>query len=341
MLTAKKLLVLLAILLVASQVFAQAGRDDSQRDESRSKARSSSDRSENRSRGRGRDDNRPLSADEIAQRVSRTEEFLKRLDTNGNGRIDADEVADGPGKFMIERVFSRMGAQPHYPITISDLKQSMENNLRTRGTAPPSSGSGPPPSGGTGTPAFGPPGGPSQMPSGMGPPPSGGFSFGRSRDSSNSGGRGSSMRPSANIPVAGPPAGAAPSSPGGGAAAGTLPGVAKPGTPAGATPPVPGTPATATTLVPRKPARFLTAWERLPKDLPDWFYDKDADGDGQVTMAEFSSHWTPETATEFNRYDLNRDGIITAAECLKILTEREKLEKQQDPSRERERRRGG
>ena len=67
----------------------------------------------------------------------------------------------------------------------------------------------------------------------------------------------------------------------------------------------------------RKSGRFLKPTERLPKGLPDWFAAKDTDGDGQVTMAEFASEWTPEKIAEFARYDLNHDGIITAAECLK------------------------
>jgi len=67
----------------------------------------------------------------------------------------------------------------------------------------------------------------------------------------------------------------------------------------------------------RKPGRFLTAKERLPQGLPEWFMHKDADADGQITMAEFASEWSRERATEFDRYDLNHDGIITAAECLK------------------------
>jgi Ca2+-binding EF-hand superfamily protein len=70
--------------------------------------------------------------------------------------------------------------------------------------------------------------------------------------------------------------------------------------------------------VPRKPSRFLTARERLPKGLPDWFLEKDVNGDGQITMAEFTDTWTAEKVAEFDRYDLNHDGIITAAECLKV-----------------------
>jgi hypothetical protein len=66
-----------------------------------------------------------------------------------------------------------------------------------------------------------------------------------------------------------------------------------------------------------KSGRFLTAKERLPKGLPEWFGEKDANGDGQVDMTEYARRWTPNLVEEFNRYDLNRDGVVTAAECLK------------------------
>jgi Ca2+-binding EF-hand superfamily protein len=65
-----------------------------------------------------------------------------------------------------------------------------------------------------------------------------------------------------------------------------------------------------------KPFRFLTSTERLPEGLPDWFARKDADGDGQISMAEFSSFWTADKAREFSQYDKDNDGIITPAECL-------------------------
>jgi hypothetical protein len=67
----------------------------------------------------------------------------------------------------------------------------------------------------------------------------------------------------------------------------------------------------------RKSHRFLSPHERWPKDLPDWFRNKDLDGDGQVSMAEFSTTWTATEEQEFARYDLNHDGLITPAECLK------------------------
>jgi hypothetical protein len=36
-----------------------------------------------------------------------------------------------------------------------------------------------------------------------------------------------------------------------------------------------------------------------------------------VSMAEFAEEWTPEKVAELERLDLNHDGVITAAECLK------------------------
>jgi Ca2+-binding EF-hand superfamily protein len=67
---------------------------------------------------------------------------------------------------------------------------------------------------------------------------------------------------------------------------------------------------------PRKTSRFLSPVERLPKGLPDWFSRSDADGDGQVAMAEFSSSWNDAKAAEFAGWDRNGDGIITPKEAL-------------------------
>ncbi|MFN0017173.1 MAG: hypothetical protein ACKVP0_02875 [Pirellulaceae bacterium] len=67
---------------------------------------------------------------------------------------------------------------------------------------------------------------------------------------------------------------------------------------------------------PKKSYRFLTPTERLPKGMPDWFIKNDADGDGQIMMAEYSTSWTDSTAAEFAKLDLDGDGIITPNECL-------------------------
>ncbi len=34
-------------------------------------------------------------------------------------------------------------------------------------------------------------------------------------------------------------------------------------------------------------------------------------------MAEYATTWTDAKVSEFTKYDLNRDGVITAKECLK------------------------
>lgn len=67
---------------------------------------------------------------------------------------------------------------------------------------------------------------------------------------------------------------------------------------------------------PRKSYRISSPTERLPRGLPDWFLRSDTDADGQVSMAEFTTSWTEQLAAEFEKNDLNGDGIITPAECL-------------------------
>lgn len=69
----------------------------------------------------------------------------------------------------------------------------------------------------------------------------------------------------------------------------------------------------------RKSYRFLSPTERLPEGLPDWFHQFDANKDGQVTMAEYSSSWTDSKAREFSRFDLNDDGCVTPHECLQAI----------------------
>ncbi len=62
--------------------------------------------------------------------------------------------------------------------------------------------------------------------------------------------------------------------------------------------------------------RPRSASERLPKGLPDWFVRNDADGDGQISMAEFAVSWTDDKLEEFTEHDRNGDGLITPRECL-------------------------
>jgi len=62
-----------------------------------------------------------------------------------------------------------------------------------------------------------------------------------------------------------------------------------------------------------------TAGRGVPEGLPGFFTDKDANGDGQVTMAEFSSDWSNEVVQQFFSSDLNRDGVITSDEALRAV----------------------
>ena len=317
-----------------------------------------------------------MTPEEITQRLTRTEEFLRKMDTNGNGMLDAEEVTSNQAKFMVQRVFSRLGKEPKYPIAISEIKQSLATYYQTRGNG----GGGPPP--GNMPPRFGPPGDANRFPAG---PPPGAAKFPPTAIA----GFGEAPGPGPkSIVVSGPSSPTGPSNtPASTPATGTAidpaidlkirglaaaiiqkhdknadgkldreewPVQGKWGTfneanrSGGTSVGLPdlvvhltdlyrrqqltlemsdsssatGTSDSATSgsakPVPRKSGRFLTPKERLPKGLPDWFVQKDADGDGQITMAEFASDLTPAAAAEFARYDLNRDGIITAAECLKV-----------------------
>ena len=54
---------------------------------------------------------------------------------------------------------------------------------------------------------------------------------------------------------------------------------------------------------------------KLPSGLPGWFKSKDANGDGQVSMSEYSRSWSKSTVGEFRKIDVNDDGVITAKEA--------------------------
>jgi EF hand len=50
--------------------------------------------------------------------------------------------------------------------------------------------------------------------------------------------------------------------------------------------------------------------------LPEWFSSGDANGDGQVMMNEYATSWDDSIIAEFNKFDTNGDGSITALEAL-------------------------
>jgi len=61
--------------------------------------------------------------------------------------------------------------------------------------------------------------------------------------------------------------------------------------------------------------KFFLPRSQLPRGLPPWFVPRDADGNGQLTMAEYAPKATRLQLAEFTRYDRNGDGVVTAEEC--------------------------
>jgi len=67
----------------------------------------------------------------------------------------------------------------------------------------------------------------------------------------------------------------------------------------------------------RYPAKkFHVSPSRLPPGLPEWFLARDADGDGQLDLAEFAPQGGQWAMEQFRRYDLNNDGLITPQEAV-------------------------
>lgn len=61
--------------------------------------------------------------------------------------------------------------------------------------------------------------------------------------------------------------------------------------------------------------RFYVDPHELPEGLPEWFTRRDRNGDGQLSVTEFSASASRSDVGRFERYDTNRDGIVTAREC--------------------------
>ncbi len=62
--------------------------------------------------------------------------------------------------------------------------------------------------------------------------------------------------------------------------------------------------------------RFVTPKSRLA-GLPEWFLARDANGDGQLTVAEYAPNSEKSALADFARYDRNNDGVLTPEECPK------------------------
>jgi hypothetical protein len=70
-----------------------------------------------------------------------------------------------------------------------------------------------------------------------------------------------------------------------------------------------------------KPYRFRSPKERLPEGLPG-FFSRDANGDGQISMSEYSRRWSDRMVAEFRRHDRDNDGMITPKECSRLAATR-------------------
>lgn len=62
--------------------------------------------------------------------------------------------------------------------------------------------------------------------------------------------------------------------------------------------------------------RFFVPAEALPAGLPEWFVARDADGDGQLTLSEYSPRGVPAEVRDFSIWDADGDGVVTASEYL-------------------------
>ncbi|MDR2754910.1 MAG: hypothetical protein LBC20_04320 [Planctomycetaceae bacterium] len=86
------------------------------------------------------------------------------------------------------------------------------------------------------------------------------------------------------------------------------------------------------------------AYDRLPVGMPDWFFERDKDLDGQLSMLEYANGqlWTEMVADEFRFLDKNNDGVATVSEIIETLkqVDEEKRLKEEQAKRDAERRKG-
>ena len=54
--------------------------------------------------------------------------------------------------------------------------------------------------------------------------------------------------------------------------------------------------------------------QSVAEGLPAWFYEADANRDGQVAVSEFTDEWTDEKFAQFKQLDADGDGLLTTAE---------------------------
>ncbi|MEL7267322.1 MAG: EF-hand domain-containing protein, partial [Planctomycetota bacterium] len=67
------------------------------------------------------------------------------------------------------------------------------------------------------------------------------------------------------------------------------------------------------------PGSYRIETPQPSESLPAWFTEKDANKNMQVEMSEYSDKWDDATVKEFFDQDVNRDGVITSAECIAVI----------------------
>jgi len=70
----------------------------------------------------------------------------------------------------------------------------------------------------------------------------------------------------------------------------------------------------AATVDRRRGLKFYLPAGRLPSGLPEWFHTRDADGDGQLTLKEYSPQALKGEIDQYAQLDQNGDGVLTASE---------------------------
>jgi hypothetical protein len=85
----------------------------------------------------------------------------------------------------------------------------------------------------------------------------------------------------------------------------------------------------------RRSRKYYVAPSALPPGLPDWFIERDTNGDGQLTLDEFAPDGSAAQRRLFAEYDQNGDGVITPDEVMrynKASSEKAKPSAEQKPS---------
>ena len=52
----------------------------------------------------------------------------------------------------------------------------------------------------------------------------------------------------------------------------------------------------------------------VTEGVPGWFYELDANRDGQIALREFAKELTTDRLDEFESFDINSDGLLTVSE---------------------------